>query len=77
MLDLNRVSAGIAHCCCPHGFMPLVFQKFRSHVLESDNSMNLVVDLLCYGLEIKDKPRKLVFSNYYGYFDMRRATWAL
>ncbi len=67
MLDLNRVSAGIAHCCCSRDFMHLAFQKFRSHVLESDNSMNLVVDLLCYGLEIKDKPRKLVFSNYYDY----------
>ncbi|KAK2460561.1 hypothetical protein APHAL10511_007031 [Amanita phalloides] len=33
-------------------------KKFRGHVLESANSMNLVVNLLCYGLEIKDKPQQ-------------------
>ena len=31
-------------------------QKFRGFVLESDKGMDLVAYLLCYGLEIKDKP---------------------
>ena len=33
-----------------------MIQKFRSFVLESDKGMDLVAYLLCYGLEIKDKP---------------------
>ncbi|KAF8626777.1 hypothetical protein AX15_004695 [Amanita polypyramis BW_CC] len=33
-------------------------RKFRTYMLESDNAMNLVANLLCYGLEIKDKPQQ-------------------
>ncbi|KAJ6623397.1 high-temperature-induced dauer-formation protein-domain-containing protein [Mycena sp. CBHHK59/15] len=33
-------------------------KKFRSFLLESDKSMDLVAYLLCYALEIKDKPHQ-------------------
>ncbi|KAH0584230.1 hypothetical protein H2248_009784 [Termitomyces sp. 'cryptogamus'] len=33
-------------------------KKFRSHVLQSAKSMDLVAYLLCYALEIKDKPQQ-------------------
>ncbi|KAF5370556.1 hypothetical protein D9758_001832 [Tetrapyrgos nigripes] len=33
-------------------------KKFRSYLLESDKSMELVAYLLCYNLEIKDKPQQ-------------------
>ena len=31
-------------------------QKFRAYVLDSDSSLDILGYLLCYGLEIKDKP---------------------
>ena len=34
-------------------------QKFRAFVLESDKAMDITAYLLCYGLEIKDKPGTL------------------
>ncbi|PFH52389.1 hypothetical protein AMATHDRAFT_56905 [Amanita thiersii Skay4041] len=33
-------------------------KKFRSYIVESDNAMDLLVYLFCYGLEIKDKPEQ-------------------
>ncbi|KAF8631409.1 hypothetical protein AX17_005087 [Amanita inopinata Kibby_2008] len=33
-------------------------KKFCSYILESDNAMDLLAYLLCYGLEIKDKPQQ-------------------
>ncbi|KAJ7905266.1 high-temperature-induced dauer-formation protein-domain-containing protein [Mycena olivaceomarginata] len=33
-------------------------KKFRAYLLESDKSMDLVAYLLCYALEIKDKPHQ-------------------
>lgn len=31
-------------------------QKFRAYLLDSDKGMDVMAYLLCYGLEIKDKP---------------------
>ncbi|KAG6844484.1 hypothetical protein H0H87_006558 [Tephrocybe sp. NHM501043] len=33
-------------------------KKFRAYVLQSDKSMDLIAYLLCYALEIKDKPQQ-------------------
>ena len=41
----------------------VINQKFRAYILESDRSMDLVAYLLCYCLEIKDKPRELFRLN--------------
>lgn len=31
-------------------------QKFRAYLLDSEKGMDVMAYLLCYGLEIKDKP---------------------
>lgn len=35
----------------------LATQKFRLYVLDSDRATDVLAYLLCYGIEIKDKPR--------------------
>lgn len=35
-----------------------IFQKFRAYLLDSDKAADVLAYLLCYGLDIKDKPRK-------------------
>ncbi|RDB24171.1 Protein HID1 [Hypsizygus marmoreus] len=42
-------------------------KKFRTHVLQSDKSMDLVAYLLCYALEIKDKPQQHGFCRALSY----------
>lgn len=33
------------------------FQKFLAYLLDSDKATDVLAYLLCYGLDIKDKPR--------------------
>ena len=42
-----------------------LWQKFRAYFLDLDKCMDVVAYLLCYALEIKDKPRK-----HFSLFDM-------
>ncbi|GLB35297.1 putative dyggve-Melchior-Clausen syndrome protein [Lyophyllum shimeji] len=42
-------------------------KKFRSYVIQSDKSMDLVAYLLCYSLEIKDKPQQHGFCRALSY----------
>ena len=37
-------------------------QKFRAYLLDNERAMDIVAYLLCYGLEIKDKPGEC-FAN--------------
>ena len=39
-------------------------QKFRAYVLDSEGAMDLLAYLLCYGLEIKDKPGGCTFHYF-------------
>lgn len=39
-----------------------MLQKFRAYLLESDKAVDVLAYLLCYSLEIKDKPGKLSWS---------------
>jgi len=34
-------------------------KKFRAYLLDSDKAVDILAYLLCYSLEIKDKPRAL------------------
>jgi hypothetical protein len=46
------------------------FKKFRAYLLDSDKAVDILAYLLCYSLEIKDKPRmsSLVISRAGIYF---------
>jgi len=37
---------------------PYHLQKFRAYLLEQDKSMDILAYLLCYFLDIKDRPGK-------------------
>ena len=39
-------------------------QKFRAYLLDSDKAMDVLAYLLCYSLEIKDKPGKLLLVTF-------------
>ena len=39
-------------------------QKFRAYVLDSEKAVDILVYLLCYGLEIKDKPRESLHIRF-------------
>ena len=54
MIDLNKVGSTRYKC---HGLYSDCPQKFRLYVLDSDRATDVLAYLLCYGLEIKDKPR--------------------
>jgi hypothetical protein len=59
MIELNRVRAR-GYIVWPG--LRIQSQKFRLYLLDSDKAMDIVAYLLCYGLDIKDKPRKRLFS---------------
>ena len=42
--------------------LTLANQKFRAYLLDNERAMDIVAYLLCYGLEIKDKPGEC-FAN--------------
>jgi hypothetical protein len=62
MIELNKVwlvlpfdSASFLMC--------IASQKFRAYLLDSDKAVDVLAHLLCYGLEIKDKPRASSFEH--------------
>ena len=57
MIELNKVKtlALSGLCACD---TEVRSQKFRTYLLEQEKSMDIVCYLLCYFLEIRDKPRR-------------------
>ena len=53
MIELNKVGPTVQ--LLPFANLRNV-QKFRAYVLDSDRAMDVFAYLMCYGLEIKDKP---------------------
>jgi hypothetical protein len=40
-------------------FLTKGFQKFRAHVVEGDRAVDVMALILCYCLELKDKPSEI------------------
>jgi hypothetical protein len=56
MIELNKVRTMFV-CRLVRDVKPPIFlQKFRAYLLEQEKSMDILAYLLCYFLEIKDKP---------------------
>lgn len=59
MIELNKVVLKIVPTRC---LLTLHFQKFCAHILESEKSVDFMTYLLCFCMDIKDKPGELFFS---------------
>ena len=61
MVELNKVCI---QCMFLRDTHPeIVYQKFRSFIFSSEKSTDLVVYLLCFCMDAKDKPRKYDLSQ--------------
>lgn len=57
MIELNKVRRILSQVSLSHFAHSITFQKFRAYLLDSDKATDVLAYLLCYGLDIKDKPR--------------------
>lgn len=83
MIELNKVrrELSLSQALLSHLLNSITFQKFRAYLLDSDKTTDVLAYLLCYGLDIKDKPRTSLrklschWARVHSLFP--RATWSL
>lgn len=72
LFDINRVSRLLSQSS-----QLTVLQKFRAHVVEGDRAMDVMALILCYSLELKDKPSECVHSLQSPWLIDLRVKWYL